>query len=161
MANWQQILNKRVYDYTVFVDGSAPIQGLTWGYGAVILTKDSKKEIQGGGDLGTNNIAELTAAIKGLEQTEEDSTVLVISDSQYVVNAFNLKWIDTWRKKGWNRPKGILKNKELWQELYSLTTKREVVFSWVKGHDGVEFNERADELAGEYVRKLNEDRNPN
>ena len=74
--------------------------------------------------------------------------VNIYSDSAYVVNAFLQKWIYGWMKKGWKTAGGDpVKNKELWQELYSLTKTHDVTFNKVKGHADNEFNNRCDEMA--------------
>lgn len=95
----------------------------------------------------TNNKMELLAVIEGLKMLKEPCKVTVHSDSAYVVNAFNQKWIDSWRQKGWTRGKsGDLKNKELWKELYELTKIHKVEFIKVKGHADNQYNNRCDEL---------------
>ena len=77
------------------------------------------------------------------------------SDSAYTVNAFNQKWIYGWIKKGWKTAGGDpVKNKELWQELYSLTQKHNVEFIKVKGHADNEYNNRCDELARNAIKSL-------
>ena len=71
------------------------------GWGAVLMYKDNKKEISGGNKETTNNIMELTAVIEGLKLLKFPCKVKLYSDSAYVVNAFNQKWIDGWLKNGW------------------------------------------------------------
>lgn len=109
--------------------------------------KDYKKEYKEGFVNTTNNKMELLAVIKGLKMLKEPCKVTVYSDSAYVVNAFQQRWIDSWRKKGWTRGKsGELKNKELWMELHQLTEIHTVEFKKVKGHADNEYNNRCDEL---------------
>ena len=103
----------------------------------------------------TNNIMEVTAVIEALKCLKVKSDVQVYSDSAYTVNAFNQKWIYGWIKKGWKTAGGDpVKNKELWQELYSLTQKHNVEFIKVKGHSDNEFNNRCDEMAREAIKNL-------
>ena len=91
---------------------------------------------------------ELTAVIEALKILKRPCKVNIYSDSAYVVNAFLQKWIYGWMKKGWKTAGGDpVKNKELWQELYSLTKTHDVTFNKVKGHADNEFNNRCDEMA--------------
>ena len=109
---------------------------------------DVRKEISGGSENTTNNIMELSAVIEALKLLKRPCKVNVFSDSAYVVNAFNQKWIYGWIKKNWRTAGGdSVKNKELWQELYSLTKVHDVTFNKVKGHADNEFNNRCDEMA--------------
>ena len=94
-------------------------------------------------------------AIEALKCLKVKSDVQVYSDSAYTVNAFNQKWIYGWIKKGWKTAGGDpVKNKELWQELYSLTQKHNVEFIKVKGHADNEYNNRCDELARNAIKSL-------
>lgn len=123
------------------------------GYGTILLYEDSKdqvhiKELSGGYKKTTNNRMELMAAIKGLEALNKSCNVELYSDSKYLVDAFNQKWIDSWIKKGWRRGKNEpVKNIDLWKKLLEVKKPHQVSFIWVKGHNGHEFNERCDELA--------------
>ncbi len=132
----------------VYTDGACSGNPGSGGWGAILMYKDVKKEISGGMKQTTNNIMEITAVIEGLKLIKYPCEVEVYSDSAYVVNAFNNHWIEGWIKKNWiNSSKEPVKNKELWQELYSLTRKHKVKFIKVKGHSDNEFNNRCDELA--------------
>lgn len=123
------------------------------GYGSVLEYVDSKgtlhvKELSGGYVRTTNNRMELMAVIAGLEVLNRPCTVEVYSDSQYVVNAFNQHWVDSWIKKGWKRGKNEpVKNLDLWKRLLQAKEPHNVSFHWVKGHDGHPQNERCDQLA--------------
>ena len=118
------------------------------------MYKDTKKEISGGKENTTNNVMELTAVIEGIKLLKFPCKVKLYSDSAYVVNAFNQKWIYGWLKNGWkNASKEPVKNKELWQELYNLTKIHDVEFIKVKGHADNEFNNRCDELARNAIKK--------
>ena len=117
------------------------------------MYNENKKEISGGKDNTTNNVMELTAVIEGLKLLKFPCKVKLYSDSAYVVNAFNQKWIYGWLKNGWkNASKEPVKNKELWQELYELTKIHEVEFIKVKGHADNEYNNRCDELARNAIK---------
>ena len=125
------------------------------GWGTILMYKDNKKEISGGMLDTTNNVMELTAVIEGLKLLKFPCKVKLYSDSAYVVNAFNEKWIYGWLKNGWrNASKEPVKNKELWQELYDLTKVHEVEFIKVKGHSDNEYNNKCDELARNAIKEL-------
>ena len=114
----------------------------------VIIKKDDKVNEFFGGDLETtNNKMELTAVIKGFENLNDASEVLVKTDSTYVINGIT-KWLPNWKAKGWiNSAKKPVANKDLWEQLESLISNHKVDWLWVKGHSGDDENERADELA--------------
>ena len=125
------------------------------GYGVVLEYVDPKgnlhqREFSKGYEQTTNNRMELLAVIVGLEALTKPCNVTVYSDSKYVVEAFNQRWIDSWVKKGWKRSKNEpVKNVDLWQRLLIAKNNHQVEFCWVKGHDGHPQNERCDQLAGE------------
>ena len=107
-----------------------------------------KKELTQGYKVTTNNRMELLAAIVGLEALKKPSTVELTSDSKYLVDAFNQKWIDGWIKRGWKGSnKQPVKNQDLWKRLLKAKEPHSVKFIWVKGHNGHEFNERCDQMA--------------
>lgn len=125
------------------------------GWGSILIYQNIKKEISGGKKDTTNNIMEITAVIEGLKLLKHECEVEIYSDSAYVVNAFNNKWIYGWMKNDWKTSsKETVKNKELWQELYNLTKKHTVKFIKVKGHSDNEFNNKCDKLAREAIKNL-------
>lgn len=123
------------------------------GYGTVLEYVDTKgelhiKELSQGYKKTTNNRMELMAVIAGLEALNRPCEIDLYSDSKYVVDAFNQKWIDGWLKKGWKRGKNEpVKNVDLWKRLLAAKEPHQVTFIWVKGHDGHPQNERCDTLA--------------
>ena len=123
------------------------------GYGTVLEYIDTKgqlhvKELSQGYKKTTNNRMELMAVIAGLEALNRPCNIQLYSDSKYVVDAFNQKWIEGWIKKGWKRGKNEpVKNTDLWKRLLKAKETHYVTFNWVKGHDGHEQNERCDTLA--------------
>jgi len=123
------------------------------GYGTVLEYVDGrgdlhKKEMSQGYVKTTNNRMELMAAIAGLEALNRPCQVELYSDSKYVTDAFNQRWIDSWVAKNWNRGKsGPVKNIDLWKRLLKAKEPHQVTFIWVKGHDGHAQNERCDFLA--------------
>lgn len=125
------------------------------GWGAVLIYGDNKKEISGAKNNTTNNIMEITAVVEALKLLKEECEVDVYSDSAYVVNCFNQKWIYNWQKNNWKTAtKEPVKNRELWEELYSLTQKHKVVFHKVKGHSTNELNNRCDYLATSAIKSM-------
>ncbi len=132
----------------IYTDGACSGNPGPGGWGTILMYKDNKKEISGGLKNTTNNVMELTAVIEGLKLLKFPCNVHLYSDSAYVVNAFNQNWIKNWVKNNWKTSdKKDVKNKELWQELLSLTKTPKVTFHKVKGHADNEFNNRCDELA--------------
>ena len=123
------------------------------GYGTVLHYVDSKgvlheREYSQGYVRTTNNRMELMAAIVGLEALTRSCDVELYSDSKYLTDAFNKKWIDGWIRKNWRRGKNEpVKNRELWERLLKAKAPHQVKFIWVKGHDGHVMNERCDILA--------------
>lgn len=142
-------------EVTIYTDGACSGNPGPGGWGAMLMYKDIVKEISGGKSETTNNIMELTAVIEGLKMLKFPCKVKLYSDSAYVVNAFEQKWIYGWMKNGWKTAgKSPVKNKELWQELYNLTKTHDVDFIKVKGHSDNEFNNRCDELARSEIKKV-------
>ncbi len=123
------------------------------GYGTILQYVDPRgnlheQEFSRGYRKTTNNRMELMAAIVGLEALKRPCEVELYSDSQYLVNAFNQHWIDSWVKKGWKRGKNEpVKNVDLWTRLLEAAKPHDIQYIWVKGHDGHPENERCDKLA--------------
>lgn len=139
----------------IYTDGACSGNPGPGGWGSILMYKDNKKEIFGAKKDTTNNVMELTAVIEALKLLKFKCKVSVYSDSAYVVNAFNQKWIYGWMKNGWkNASKEPVKNKELWQELYELTKVHEVNFVKVKGHSDNKYNNRCDEMARNAITSL-------
>lgn len=139
----------------IYSDGSAKGSGDgPGGYGTIVqyLNKDdtveSVVEYTEGFKITTNNRMELMGVITGLESLMEPCKIEVFTDSKYVVNAFNQKWINNWESNGWktslNKP---VKNIDLWKRLLDAKKPHKCTFTWVKGHDGHTENERCDFLA--------------
>jgi ribonuclease HI len=128
----------------MYTDGASQGNPGPGGYGVVLKYKQHRKEISQGFRLTTNNRMELLAVIVGLEAIKESShEVTVYSDSRYVVDAIEKKWLWGWVKKNFTK----VKNPDLWQRLLKVYSKHKVRFVWVKGHAGNPENERCDQLA--------------
>ncbi|KMP11467.1 ribonuclease H [Candidatus Nitromaritima sp. SCGC AAA799-C22] len=135
----------------IFTDGACRGNPGPGGYGSIIRAQGKEKEFSGAVEETTNNIMELTAAIVALNQLKEPCEVVLTSDSQYLVKGMT-EWIKGWIKKGWvTAGKQPVKNKELWVELDRLNRKHKITWTWVRGHQGHEENERCDLLANQAI----------
>jgi ribonuclease HI len=106
-----------------------------------------RMELSEGDRLTTNNRMELRAAIAALEALSEPCEVELHSDSKYLIDAVSKKWIDGWKKRGWQKSdKTPVKNQDLWLRLLEAMAGHKVDWRWVKGHAGHKENERCDEL---------------
>ena len=141
-------------DVTIYTDGAA--RGNPdgpGGFGAVIVYQDTKgtvhtKELSAGYDRTTNKRMELLAVICALEALNRPCRVTLYADSKYVVNAFREGWVENWQRNGWKTAKkDPVKNRALWERLLQATGPHAITWEWVKGHAGVEYNERCDDLA--------------
>ncbi len=130
----------------IYTDGAAKGNPGNGGYGVVmeLVGSNYKKEFYEGFRYTTNNRMELLAVIVGLEKiTKPNMKVLVISDSKYVVDAVEKKWVFGWEKKGFKDKK----NPDLWIRFLKIYRQHQVDFKWIKGHNNHPQNERCDELA--------------
>ncbi len=109
------------------------------GWGTVLEYGDTEKELFGGEADTTNNRMELTAVIRGFQALKRDGLIIrVFTDSSYVAECFRKKWYLSWEKNGWiGSAKKPVENRELWEELLSLTRRHDVTFYRVKGHVSV------------------------
>ena len=129
----------------IYTDGAARGNPGPGGYGVVMMWGDKRKEISAGYRLTTNNRMELLAVITALESlTKKNIPLTIYTDSQYIVNSVEKKWLDNWIKTDF---KGGKKNKDLWLRFYRLAKDFTIKFVWVRGHADNPFNNRCDELA--------------
>ena len=128
----------------IYTDGAAKGNPGNGGFGIVLISGKHRKEISEGFRLTTNNRMELLAVIIGLESLKSNKeSVTVYSDSKYVVDAVNKKWVFGWEKKNFNKKK----NPDLWIRFLKIFKKHNVIFIWIKGHSENIENERCDYLA--------------
>lgn len=138
-------MSKQIVIYT---DGACSKNPGPGGWAAVLKYGEHIKEISGGESQTTNQRMEIMAVAKALETLTEPCDVEIYSDSAYVVNCFKQKWYVNWCKNGWRNSKGDpVQNRDLWEALLAAMDGHKVVFKKVKGHAGVAWNERCDELA--------------
>ena len=131
-------------DVELYTDGSSRGNPGPGGYGAILKFGKHEKEFAEGFRLTTNNRMELLAVIVGLEALTKDGiAVTVYSDSKYVVEAIEKKWVFGWEKKNFKDKK----NPDLWKRFLQIFRKHQVRFVWIKGHNNHPYNERCDVLA--------------
>ncbi len=130
----------------IYTDGASRGNPGPGGYGVVMIAGTHRKEISEGFKLTTNNRMELLSVIVALESLKKEGTaVTVYSDSKYVVDSVELKWVFGWEKKNFKDKK----NPDLWKRFLKIYRKHIVKFVWVKGHASNVENNRCDELAVE------------
>jgi len=128
----------------IYTDGSAKGNPGNGGYGIVMMSRGYRKELSQGFRLTTNNRMELLAVIIALEKIKTaGSSVVVYSDSKYVVDAVEEKWVFSWEKKNFNNKK----NPDLWIRFLKIYRNQKVRFIWVKGYANNKENDRCDVLA--------------
>ena len=139
-------------EVSIYTDGACRGNPGRGGWGAILVYGKFEKELSGGERETTNNRMELLGAIRALEALKESCRVTLYSDSKYLVDAFNLGWVDTWREQNFREGKrDEVKNPDLWRELLSVVDRHEGSFVWVRGHNGHAYNERCDALATAYA----------
>ena len=125
-----------------------------WGVVLVNTAKGSCRELAGGERQTTNNRMEMQAAIEALKALKVDGlSVLIRSDSKYLIQCCQ-EWLPGWKRNGWKKKDGPLKNVDLLQELDRLLVRHRVRWEWVAGHSGDRGNERCDQLANESMDRL-------
>ena len=128
----------------IYTDGSAKGNPGNGGYGIVMMSGSYRRELNQGFRLTTNNRMELLAVIIALESVKKEGSVITVySDSKYVIDAVEKKWLFGWEKKNFNKKK----NPDLWIRFLKIYRKQKVGFIWVKGHANNKENERCDFLA--------------
>lgn len=136
----------------VYTDGACSGNPGKGGYGILMewVGKPYIKEFSEGFRLTTNNRMELLAVIVALEQLKKEGLVVVVySDSKYVVDSVEKKWVFNWVKKGFKDKK----NADLWRRFLVVYKKHQVKFIWIKGHNDHAQNERCDQLAVKAAKK--------
>ena len=133
----------------IYTDGACKGNPGPGGWGVLLKSGSTEKELFGGEPVTTNNRMELMAVIRALEALKRPCAVTLHVDSQYVLKGMT-EWLAGWKTKGWRTAaRQPVKNQELWQELDELVNRKghAIEWRWVRGHNGDPGNERADELA--------------
>lgn len=136
---------------TIYTDGACSGNPGKGGWAAVIIEDENEKTISGSEMLTTNNRMELLAVINALKEVSS-AELDIYTDSKYVKNGIE-SWIKNWKINGWmTAAKQPVKNKDLWLELDTLVTKKEIEWKWVKGHSNDHYNTIVDEAARKAIR---------
>jgi ribonuclease HI len=141
---------------TIYTDGACKGNPGPGGWGALLSSNGTEKELFGGERNTTNNRMEMMAVIQALEALKRPCTVHLYLDSKYVLQGIT-EWIHGWKARGWKTAsREPVKNVELWQRLDAIvsTGGHQIDWRWVKGHAGDPGNERADALANKGVESL-------
>jgi ribonuclease HI len=139
-------------EITIYTDGAASGNPGPGGYGAILISGRHRKELSGGFSHTTNNRMELLAVIKALEALRhEGSIVTLYTDSRYVADSVEKKWVFGWEKKNFKKKK----NADLWKIFLKLYRKHKVKIIWIKGHDNNPENQRCDYLAVKASQGIN------
>ena len=138
----------------VFTDGACRGNPGPGGWGVLLIIDGEENSLFGGDRNTTNNRMELTAAIKALEYFDKGTSLTLTTDSSYVKDGIT-KWLENWKSKNWiTSSKKPVKNKDLWVQLDKLNSENDVLWQWVKAHDGHRENEMADMLANKGIDEL-------
>jgi ribonuclease HI len=131
----------------IYTDGSCLNNPGNGGWAAIINHDGNVVKISGSEKKTTNNKMELMAPIKALQKIDKDEQIEIYTDSKYVKLGIT-EWIHKWKKNNWQTSKKEpVKNKDLWIQLYDLTSSLKISWIWVKGHAGNTLNEEVDLLA--------------
>jgi ribonuclease HI len=138
----------------IYTDGACRGNPGVGGWAALLRTGGHEKEIHGAEPHTTNNRMELTAVIRALEALRRPVEVRVYTDSEYVRRGIT-EWLAAWKARGWRTAdKKPVKNQDLWEQLDQVAASHRIEWHWVKGHSGVEGNERVDRLANQAIDAL-------
>lgn len=146
-------------DYVIYTDGSCLRNPDGPGGWAAVITDvhtGEVTELHEGSPSTTNNRMELSAAIAAMSFPNHPAKLAIYTDSQYLKNGFTRGWLKAWKSRGWKKADGSpVLNQDLWMQLDTLYQQHQITFHWVKGHVGIDLNERCDQLAkGEAMKYL-------
>jgi ribonuclease HI len=135
----------------IYTDGACRGNPGPGGWGALLKSEKSEKELSGAEPSTTNNRMELTAVIRALEALKRPVQARLYTDSEYVRRGIT-EWLPAWKSRGWRTAdRKPVKNQDLWQRLDELSSSHQIEWRWVPGHAGVPGNERVDRLANEAI----------
>jgi ribonuclease HI len=137
----------------IYTDGACKGNPGPGGWGVLLKSGGTEKELFGGELETTNNRMELTAVIQALAALKRPCHVILHADSQYVLKGIT-EWLSGWKARGWKTAaRQPVKNVDLWQQLDAAVASsgHKIDWRWVRGHNGDPGNERADELANRGV----------
>lgn len=135
----------------IYTDGSSRGNPGPGGWGAIVVSGKEVVELGGREDMTTNNRMELLGAIESLRSVNSSDSIILYSDSQYVIKGMT-EWIDGWQKKGWkNSQKKSVLNRDLWEMLLEASSDKDIEWKYVKGHAENPGNNRCDEIATSFA----------
>ncbi|MBQ7502312.1 ribonuclease HI [bacterium] len=140
------------FDVTIYTDGACSGNPGPGGWGAVLIHNPTKteKHVSEGAPATTNNRMEMTAVLEALKLLKRPVSVLLYSDSNYVTNAFNQKWLAKWQRNGWMKNKNTpVANADLWQAILQAAAPHRITWKHVPGHQNIYYNELCDKMARE------------
>jgi len=138
----------------MWTDGACSGNPGNGGWGVLIKLVDGNQiKLSGHEQYTTNNRMEMFAVIEGLKYLKNYSSVIIHTDSKYVLEGIT-NWITNWKQNNWKSSnKKDVKNKDLWIELDALVNKFKIEWKWVKGHSGNVENDIADLLATTAIKE--------
>lgn len=151
-------------EINIYTDGGCSGNPGPGGWAFVVLDGNDIKKFSSGVEKTTNNQMELCAATKALQYVKDnvefnDAKITLYIDSQYVKSGITT-WINMWKNRGWKTAeKKPVKNKELWLKLDELNSCLTIDWQWVKGHDGIKYNEICDKLCKNEIQKIKNNSN--
>jgi ribonuclease HI len=144
-----------IKNVVIYTDGACSGNPGPGGWAAILIYQEKVKNVCGHEQNTTNNRMELMAAIRGLKILNQGCNVTLYSDSAYLIDALTKGWLQRWQMNNWRTTnKDDVKNKDLWEELVSLSSIHRITWIKVKGHADNEYNNRCDELARAEIGKL-------
>lgn len=146
--------NRNKPSVQIYTDGACSGNPGIGGYCAILKTERKTREITGSERITTNNRMELMGVISALEKLKKPCTVILTTDSRYVVKGMT-EWVAGWIKRNWrNAQNKAVLNRDLWERLVTASERHDIAWRWIKGHNGHPENERCDMLARQEIRKL-------
>jgi ribonuclease HI len=143
-----------VSEVEIYTDGACRGNPGPGGWGALLISGKTRKELSGAENMTTNNRMELMGAIEALRALRRPVTVTLYTDSKYVCTGIE-EWLPQWKKRDWRTAdRKPVKNVDLWQALDEARAPHQVRWRWVKGHSGNEGNEHVDQLANAAIDAL-------
>ena len=138
----------------IYTDGACLGNPGPGGWAAILESGKHRRELSGAEAATTNNRMELSAAIAGLKALRKSCDVVLYTDSRYVKQGMT-EWLPGWQRKGWRTASGKpVENRDLWDQLVTAAEPHRIHWKWVRGHNGVPGNERADQLARAAAEKI-------
>jgi ribonuclease HI len=134
--------------WMLWADGACSGNPGPGGFGIVVVGPDGEEEFSRGYKTTTNNRMEMRGAIEAIDRVPAGGSGILHTDSRYVVDAIEKKWVEGWMRRGWRKADGgEVKNVDLWIAMTEAMKGKKIKFRWVEGHAGNAQNERCDKLA--------------